>query len=146
VCFRGGKAPTRRNLGAASLFSFVMARDADWLADGPRKLSEAGLPLEVGLGVRPSLTESHGFEHESQESREPWVRRPPGSARVAGLPLPAGRCRQPPGRAQARVGRGLPVPPTPLSAAAARAAAGRTNSRIRSLKNLNSSCSIAACQ
>jgi hypothetical protein len=25
VCFRGGKAPTRRNLGAASLISFVMA-------------------------------------------------------------------------------------------------------------------------
>ena len=24
VCFRGGKAPTRRNLGAASLISFVM--------------------------------------------------------------------------------------------------------------------------
>ena len=24
MCFRGGKAPTRRNLGAASLFSFVM--------------------------------------------------------------------------------------------------------------------------
>jgi hypothetical protein len=24
VCFRGGKAPTRRNLGEASLISFVM--------------------------------------------------------------------------------------------------------------------------
>ena len=145
MCFRGGKAPTRRNLGAASLFSFVimMARDADWLAGGPRKRSEAGLPLEVGLGVRPSLTESHGFEHEFQESREPWVRRP-GSARVAGLPLPAGRCRQPPGRARARVGRGLPVPPTPLSAAAARAAAGRTKSRMRSLKNSTCSIQVAA--
>jgi hypothetical protein len=27
VCFRGGKAPTRRNLGAASLISFVMVAE-----------------------------------------------------------------------------------------------------------------------
>ena len=49
VCFRGGKAPTRRNLGEASLFSFVMARDADWLAGGPRKLSEPGRIAAPGL-------------------------------------------------------------------------------------------------
>jgi hypothetical protein len=35
VCLRGGKAPTRRNLGAASLISFVM--------HGPGSRSVAGL-------------------------------------------------------------------------------------------------------
>jgi hypothetical protein len=33
VCFRGGKAPTRRNLGAASLISFVMVAKISLPAD-----------------------------------------------------------------------------------------------------------------
>ena len=55
VCFRGGRAPTRRNLGAASLTSFVVYRDA------AAAVAQAGRQLLLGCG---NAVTSAGQDHD----------------------------------------------------------------------------------
>jgi hypothetical protein len=72
VCFRGGKAPTRRNLGAASLISFVMRSCG---GQGPPQAGCHG--TVTGLRVRVTDSEAASLSHGLGHGAAPPLNGPP---------------------------------------------------------------------
>jgi hypothetical protein len=64
VCFRGGKAPTRRNLGAASLISFVM------VGISPSRLVTVPTPSQTAAGTRAGTTMTPPRPHPTTHWQE----------------------------------------------------------------------------
>jgi hypothetical protein len=69
VCFRGGKAPTRRNQGRASLISFVMVAKVSRLGDITAGISAAAARARAG---------------RSRNNHYGWLRREMASGAVKG--------------------------------------------------------------
>jgi hypothetical protein len=69
VCFRSGKAPTRRNLGAASLFSFVMVAEVSSIITFRTRTNSSGVIEYEELSFR----EWNCFEHfGTSAGRKPY--------------------------------------------------------------------------
>jgi hypothetical protein len=77
VCFRGGntgKAPTRRNVGEAFLFSFVMVAEVSLINAFRTRTNSSGMPVIEDELEELSFREWNCFEHfGTSAGRKPYL-------------------------------------------------------------------------